>query len=202
MARWSKIKAEPEIKAEPALPRKIKAEPALPLLLKLPEELRTLIFEAAGVRHLGAVAPVCRWLGATVPQLARALAEAQDAAAAVARRSSALLAKQRRAAARLAAEQRRAALVGARLRVLLDRGNGLERWAVGAITNYTMNGEPSISGAGTSYTFFMEEGAGYVDERWASTAEFENCCCVCEVGEWEQCVVCAHGRSPSYILTV
>ena len=96
--------------------------------------------------------------------------------------------------------ERRFILLPERLRVLLDAGNALERWAAGAIVDYTMDGEPTVAGGGSYYTFYMEENGGYVDERWAADAEFRNCCCMCEVSV-NECEVCAQGRTLSYIVT-
>ena len=89
----------------------------------------------------------------------------------------------------------------ARLRVLLDAGNALERWAAGAIVDYTMDGEPTVAGGGSYYTFYMEENGGYIDERWAADAEFAKWCCMCEVSAGNECEVCAQGRTRSYIVT-
>ena len=187
---------------------KVEAEAELPLpLLELPEELHALIFEAVGCRGVGAVAQVCHELAAVAPPLARAIAAAEDAAAAAAAAAAAKAAaeqpptaRQRRVAARLAAEARRERLVGARLRVLLDAGNALERWAAGTIVDYTMDGEPTIAGSGSYYTFYMEDNGGYVDERWAADGEFGKWCCMCEVSV-NECEVCAQGRTRSFIVT-
>ena len=187
---------------------KVEAEAKLPLpLLELPEELRALIFEAVGCRGVGAVAQVCRLLAAEGPPIARAIAAAEDAAAAAVAAAAAKAAaerkaaRQRRIAPRIAAEARRERLVGARLRVLLDAGNALERWAAGAIVDYTMDGEPTVAGGGSYYTFYMEENGGYIDERWAADAEFAKWCCMCEVSAGNECEVCAQGRTRSYIVT-